>query len=1097
MRALPTAALVLITACTGPAAAYVSVAGEEETRLTAETFGGLALRGIGPALMSGRIADVAKDPQDPSVWYVAVASGGVWKTTNNATTWTPIFDREGSYSIGCVTVDPRNPNVVWVGTGENNSQRSVGYGDGVYKSLDGGGSWKRMGLEHSEHIGKIVLDPRDSDIVWVAAQGPLWAPGGDRGLYRSTDGGETWNLELEVSENTGVTDVVFDPRDPDTVYAAAFQRRRRQWALVGGGPESGIHKSTDGGQTWRELVDGLPQGDMGRIGLALAPQDPDVLYATIPALDGEGGFYRSQTRGESWVKMSDYVPVDPQYYQEIFPDPHRFDRIYSMDVWIQVSEDGGRTWGSLNSEFKHVDNHALLFDAQDPDYLLIGCDGGIYETWDRAETWKYVANLPITQFYRIGIDDAEPFYNVYGGTQDNNSQGGPSRTANVHGIRNSDWINTVGGDGYQTRVEPGNPDILYSMWQYGGLVRYAKQSGEIVDIQPQPEPDEPPLIWNWDSPLLISPHSKTRLYFAGNRLFRSDDRGSSWTAVSPDLSRRIDRNRLEVMGTVWSVDTVWKNVFTSFYGSIVALDESPLVEGLLYAGTDDGNLQTSEDGGGEWRSIATEDLPGVSARMLVSDLTASRHDSETVYAALNDHKSGDFTPYLFRSRDRGRTWEPIAGDLPERHVVWSIVEDHEHPELLFVGTELGLFFTIDAGQRWVPLKGGFPVVAVRDLEIQRREDDLVVGTFGRGIYILDDYSPLRQVSEEALAAEATLFPVKRAPMYIPSRPLGWNEKAEQGHAFFTAPNPPFGAVFTYHLAEGYKSRRQIRREAEKELQKQGEPVGYPPWEDLRREDRAEDPQIELVVRDADGEVVRRLPGPIDAGIHRVAWDLRYPTAVPTPRLDDDDPWEPDPSGPLAAPGTYTVQLTLRAENRTELLGEEQTFEAVPLGIAALPAADRAELLAFHRRAARLQRAVLASAEAVREALDRIAHLERALSNTAADSDDLRARLRAIEVELLGLRTALEGDTTVSSRFEPVSPSIVQRVQRVLGAQWTSTSAATATHRRTYVVAARAFAPVLGALRVVLEKDLPALEAELEAAGAPWTPGRRLPDWKPE
>ena len=677
----------------------------EEDRWTAEAFTGLTLRGLGPALMSGRIADIAKDPTDESVWYVAVASGGVWKTRNNGTTWTPIFDDQPSYSIGTVVVDPTNPHVVWVGTGENNSQRSVGWGDGVYKSLDGGETWRRMGLERSEHIGKIVLDPRDSDIVWVAAQGPLWAPGGERGLYKSLDGGETWALSLDVGENTGVTDVVLDPRDPDTLYAAAFQRRRRQWALVAGGPESALYKSTDGGASWRQLEHGLPGDDMGRIGLALSPQDPDVVYATIPAID-EGGFYRSENRGETWTKMSDYVAVDPQYYQEIFPDPHRFDRVYVMDVWIQVSDDGGATWRSLSSEHKHVDNHALLFDADDPEYLMVGCDGGIYESWDRGTTWRFVDNLAVTQFYRVGIDDAEPFYNVYGGTQDNDTQGGPSRTTFQHGIRNSDWFITVGGDGYQTRAEPGNPDILYSLWQYGGLVRHDKKSGEIVDLQPQPDPGEPPLRWQWDSPLLISPHDPTRVYFAAQKLFRTDDRGHAWRAVSPDLTRQLDRNRLEVMGTVWSVDSVWKNVFTSPYGSIVSFDESTRVEGLLYVGTDDGVIAVSENGGADWRRTMSEDIAGVPEMTYVSDLTASSHHDDRVYAAFNHHKSGDFAPYLLRSNDRGRRWKSIAhcvgvdislrflttalervnglADYPERlHLMCAAIEDLPFREASF------------------------------------------------------------------------------------------------------------------------------------------------------------------------------------------------------------------------------------------------------------------------------------------------------------------------------------------------------------------------------------------------------------------------------
>ena len=530
-----------------------------EKALSASDFEGLRLREIGPAIASGRVGDLAVDPTDPKRYFVAVASGGVWLTTNAGTTWEPVFDGEGSYSIGCVTLDPNDPLVVWVGTGENNSQRSVGYGDGVYKSVDGGRTWKHMGLETSEHIGKIVVDPNDSDTVYVASQGPLWSAGGERGLYKTTDGGETWNLVLEISEHTGVSDLVLDPRDSQVLYASAYQRRRRVWTLINGGPESGLHKSTDGGETWTELTNGLPSGDIGRIGLAISPADPDVLYAIVEAAGEEGGFYRSRDRGGNWEKRSPYVSLSPQYYQEIYADPHDVNRVYSMDVWMMVTEDGGATFQQVGEAYKHVDNHALWIDPADTDHLLAGCDGGMYETFDRGATWDFKANLPVTQFYKVAVDNAEPFYNVYGGTQDNFTLGGPSRTINQNGITNREWIVTLGGDGFQTRVDPEDPNIIYSQAQYGVLVRFDKRSGEQLDIQPQAAPGEDALRWNWDSPLIISPHHPHRLYFAAQRLFRSDDRGNRWTAVSDDLTRQLDRNRLEVMNEVWSVDGVAKN----------------------------------------------------------------------------------------------------------------------------------------------------------------------------------------------------------------------------------------------------------------------------------------------------------------------------------------------------------------------------------------------------------------------------------------------------------------------------------------------------------------------------------------------------------
>ncbi|MCP3957961.1 MAG: glycosyl hydrolase [bacterium] len=1068
-----------------------------EDRFNAETFSGLKLRSLGPALTSGRVSDIAVHPEDHATIYVTMASGGVWKTTNGGTTWAPIFDGEGSYSIGCVTLDPNNPHVVWVGTGENNSQRSVGYGDGVYKSLDGGGSWQKVGLETSEHIGKIVVDPRDSDVVYVAAQGPLWSSGGDRGLYKTSDGGATWNAVLEISENTGVSDLVMDPRDPDVLYAAAYQRRRRVWTLVNGGPESGLHKSTDGGETWRELEGGLPSGDVGRIGLAIAPADPDVIYAVVEAALEDGGFYRSADRGETWEKRGDYVSASPQYYQELVPDPHDVDRVYSMDTWLHVTEDGGATFDLVPETYKHVDNHAMWIDPGDTDHLLTGCDGGLYETWDRGATWHFFGNLPATQFYKIAVDDAEPFYNVYGGTQDNFTLGGPVRTRAGYGIGNSDWFVTVGGDGFQPRIEPGNPDIVYSQWQYGHLVRHDRKSGEIIDIQPQPEADDAPVRWNWDAPLIISPHSKTRLYYAAQRIYRSDDRGDTWKPVSGDLTRQIDRNELEVMGKVWSVDAVAKNRSTSPYGNIVSLSESPLVEGLIYAGTDDGLIQVTEDGGGSWRT--TESFAGVPEMGYVGDVEASRHDADTVYAAFNLHKNGDFKPYVLMSADRGTTWSSIAGDpddagLPERGSVYALDEDHEQAGLLFAGTELGAFFSHEKG-RWAQLKGGVPTVAVRDLAVQRRENDLVLGTFGRGFYVLDDYTPLRGMTSERLEAEAILFPVKNPLMYMEAYPLGMRANPFVGDDHYFAPNPPFGAVFTYYLKEGMKTLAEQRREAEKEAEEGGGSVSYPSWDALRAEDREETPVIVLTVSDSDGHVIRRLEGPTGAGFHRVAWDLRFASPDPasvTPVVPGafDDPV----IGPMAVPGTYTVALARRAGGETTPLGEPQTFQASALGLGTLAAEDKQALLDFQHRTARLQRAVLGAGQALGEAQGRVAHLKVALRDTPDAGPELGDRLRAVETKLADLSVDLFGDRTRRARAEPTLPSITQRVDRVVSGHWTSTSAPTATLSREYDIGAQAFGPLLDQLRELIGVELKAIEDEVEAAGGPWTPGR-LPVWE--
>lgn len=1069
---------------------------QPQTRLKAETFSGLALRSIGPALTSGRIGDLAVHPQNRSVYFAAVASGGVWKTENSGTTWQPVFDGQGSYSIGCVAIDPNNPLIVWVGTGENNSQRSVGYGDGVYKSLDGGKTWKNTGLKNSEHVGKIVIDPRNSEVVYVAAQGPLWAPGGDRGLYKTTDGGKNWKQILSISENTGVSDLDYDPRNPDVLYASAYQRRRHVWMLINGGPESALYKSTDAGANWKKIESGLPKEEMGRIGLAVSPANPDVVYAIVEAANKAGGFFRSTDMGENWEKRSGYVSGSPQYYQEIICDPKEVNRVYSMDVWMQITEDGGKTFRKVGEKFKHVDNHALWIDPQDTDYLLSGCDGGVYESFDRGATWHFKANLPVTQFYKITVDNELPFYNVYGGTQDNFTLGGPSRTLTVQGITNSDWFVTLGGDGFEPQVDPQDPNIIYSQYQYGGLVRFDKRSGELIDIQPQPGKGEDPLRWNWDSALLLSPHSPTRLYFAAQRIFRSDDRGDSWRPISPDLTRRIDRNQLPVMGKVWSIDAVAKNASTSFYGNIVALTESPLQEGLIYAGSDDGLVQVTENGGENWRKI--EKFPGVPEMTYVNCLLASQHGASTIYAAFNNHKRGDFKPYLLKSGDRGKSWVSVTGNLPERGSVYSIAEDHANPDLLFAGTEFAAFFTLDGGKNWIQLQGGMPTIAVRDLAIQKRENDLVVGTFGRGIYILDDYSLLRQLSAEALEQEAALYPVKNAWMYIESAPLGLRDKSFQGDSYFTAPNPPFGATFTYYLKEEIKTLKKQRQEAEKKLDKEGGALRYPDWETLREEAREEAPAIILTVKDEDGNTVRRLSGPVKAGFHRVAWDLRYPAANPASLEppDTEDPFAEQPVGPLAAPGTYTVFLAKRVDGKETPLGAPQTFSAEPLNIAVLPAADRAALLAFQQKTARLQRAVLGAENVADEAQTRLNYIKRALLDTPGADPALLQEALALQNRLKDLQTRLSGDRVIASRNEPTPPAIVDRVQGIVYGHWASTAAPTQTHRNAYQIAAEEFTTVLDGLRVLIEADLKNLEDKLESAGAPWTPGR-VPRWKAE
>jgi len=1070
--------------------------GEDENRprdpMSTATFNGLRFRSIGPAFTSGRVIAFAVEPNNAARYYVASASGGVWKTVNNGTTWTPVFDREGSYSIGWIVLDPKNPLTVWVGTGENNSQRSVSYGNGVYRSDDGGKTWRNMGLRASEHIGRIAIDPKDSNIVYVAAQGPLWGPGGDRGLYKTTDGGKTWKQILKISENTGVTDVVIDPQNPETIYAASYQRRRHMYTLIDGGPESAIYKSTDSGATWNRLRAGLPPGDMGRIGLAISPVDSNVIYATIESTDRRGGIFRSSDRGGSWERRNEF-DSGAMYYARVVADPKDVDRIYIMNVFLMVSDDGGRTVRRLGERSKHVDNHEIWIDPSNTDHYLVGCDGGVYESYDRGVNWHFKANLPIPQFYDITTDNATPFYNVYGGTQDNYSFGGPARTRSASGIVNSDWFVTQGGDGFRSRVDPEDPNTVYAELQGGTLARFDKTTGQRVGIQPQAGLKEDPLRWNWDSPFIISPHLHTRLYFASNKLYRSDDRGDTWKVISGDLSRGLDRDKLPVMGKIQSMDAVAKNQSTAFFGNASAIDESPKKDGLIYIGTDDGLIQITEDGGKNWRKV--EKIGDVPELAYVSRIIASNHDANTVYVAFENHQNADFKPYLFKSMDAGRTWTSIKGNLPANQSVWGIAEDHVNSNLLFAGTEYGLFFTIDGGQKWIQLRGGLPTIQVRDIAIQRRENDLVLGTFGRGIYILDNYSPLRLITPEMLKADA-LFPVKDALMYIQSQPIGGRGKSFQGESYYTAENPPFGATFTYYLKEAVQTKKARRQEAERAAARSGAAISLPSRAELSAEEEEEAPALIFTITDSSGKVVRRLTGPVTAGIQRVNWDLRYPASSlpPPPNPDGDDPFGDPPGGPLVMPGTYKVSIAKRQNGVLTPFGQSQEFKVIVDGQERMTPADRIALVEFQTKVARLQRALQGALDAANSLTPRLAAIRRALMETPNAPESLLQEAAALEKRKNEILRALRGDQALRQRNMNLPASISERVGDIVGGQRLAIQKPTQTHLDQYAAAAAEFEGTLNSLRQLIEVDLQKLEKQMEAAGAPWTPGR-VPEWK--
>jgi photosystem II stability/assembly factor-like uncharacterized protein len=1060
--------------------------------MSTPTFNGLRFRSIGPAFTSGRVIGFAVDPKNPARYFVGVASGGVWKTINAGTTWTPVFDNEGSYSIGTIVLDPKNPLVVWVGTGENNSQRSVSYGNGVYKSEDGGRTWRNVGLKTSEHIGRIAIDPKDSNTVYVASQGPLWGPGGERGLFKTTDGGKTWKRILNISDNTGVTDVVIDPNDPNTLYCASYQRRRHMWTLINGGPESAIYKSTDAGATWNKLRAGLPTVELGRIGLAISPVDSNVIYATVEAADRKGGIFRSSDRGSSWERRNEFDST-AMYYARIVADPKEVDRIYVMNVFLMVSDDGGRTLRRLGERSKHVDNHDIWVDPENTDHYLVGCDGGVYESFDRGVNWEFKSNLPVPQFYDITTDNAKPFYNIYGGTQDNFSFGGPSRSRSASGIINSDWFVTNGGDGFRSQVDPEDPNTIYASLQHGVIVRFDKRTGERIGIQPQAGRNEDPMRWNWDTPFIISPHLHTRIYMASDKLFRSDDRGDSWTVISGQLSRNLDRDKLPVMGRVWGIDAVAKNASTAFFGNASAVAESQKKEGLIYVGTDDGLVNITEDGGKNWRRI--EKFPGVADMAYVSRIITSNHNADTAYVSFDNHQNADFKPYLLKTTDAGRTWVSLAANLPKSGPVLAIAEDHVNPNLLFAGTEFGLYFSIDGGQKWIQLKGGLPTIAVHDLNIQKRENDLVVGTFGRGIYVLDNYTPLRLLKPEMLRQEATVFSVKDALMYIQSQPLGGRGKSFQGESFFTAENPPFGATVTWYLKEALKTRKEKRQEAEKEAERKGVAIAWPTRDQLRAEEEEEPPVTIVIITDSGDRVVRRLTGPITGGIQRLTWDLRYPAAnLSAPPPPDADPDFEPPSGPLVMPGTYKAQVAKRVDGVVTPLGPPQEFQVVVEGQENMSTTDRAALVEFQQKAARLQRAVSGANQAANALKPRLAAIKRAIAETPSLPPRLYEDATALDKRTNEILRALNGDAAARQRNMNTPPSINDRVGYVVGAQRMSTSRPTQTQQNQYTAAAQDFENVLVQLRQLIEVDLARLEKQLEAAGAPWTPGR-IPEWK--
>ena len=1060
---------------------------------------GFKFRGVGPAFMSGRIADIVIDPSNENIWYVAVGSGGVWKTENAGTTWKPLTDNMPFYSTGCISIDSNNPSSIWLGTGENVGGRHVGIGHGVYHSKDGGASWKDKGLKKSEHISKIIVHPKNSNIVWVASQGPLWSSGGERGLYKSKDGGKTWKNTLEINEWTGVTDLVIDPKNPNILYAATWQRHRNVAALMGGGPGTSIYKSTDGGDNWKKINSGLPNSNMGKIGLAISPMKSNVLYAAIELDRRKGGVFRSENGGASWKKMSETVSggTGPHYYQELVASPYEFDKIFLMNVRMLISDNGGKNFYTMRERKKHSDNHALTFKKNDPNYMLVGCDGGIYESFDGSKTWKFVGNLPITQFYKLAVDDAKPFYNIYGGTQDNNTQGGPSRTFRRDGISNSDWEVVLGGDGHQPATEPGNPDIIYAQSQQGYIHRIDRTNGEAVNIRPRAGIDEPYERFNWDAPILVSHHDPKRIYFGSQRVWKSENRGDSWNAVSKDLTKDEERFSLPIMGKVQSYENAWDVYAMSTYNTITSLAESKVNENVLYAGTDDGIIQYTKNGGESWTKMTVDQLPNSPKTAFVNDIKADLFDEKTAYVALDNHKYGDYRPFLYKTTNGGESWVSISNGLPEGTLVWRLVQDHVNPKLLFLGTEYGVYVSLNQGEKWHKFSSGLPTISVRDLAIQKRENDLVIATFGRSFYVLDDYSPLRLINDETLASEAVLFPPKKALQYNQI----YGKSGSSGGATFTAKNPEYGAVFSYYLKEGFTSLKSKRLKAEiskkgdqslieklaqngyktpssiideelkklvkitgadkKKIQKlkevlmqqKNKDIPFPGWKALDAERNESKPEIVLVIKNKSGEIIAQLSRPLTKGLSRVNWYLN--TIEPTVSNSNSN-YNYYDVYQMATPGVYTVSMFKRIDGELTPLAKAQSFEIERIRKNTLinPMAEKHE--AYYKSIVELTKKVKTLEHHVNKAHKRVKTYEKNLKYIKEKRTTLTKEVYSLIQSMNELKREVGGSKSKADVGEKDFSTLNERLSNAKGGWSPNSYGPTELHMQSFDMASKLF-----------------------------------------
>ena len=898
----------------------------------------LEFREIGPAIMGGRIDDFAVVENNPNIVFVGVASGGVWKTTNNGTTWEPVFDKEAVSTIGDIAIAPSDPSVVWVGTGEPNNRQSSSWGDGAYKSLDAGKTWQKMGLAATHHIGRIVIHPRNPEVVYVAALGHLWGANPERGVFKTSDGGKTWAQVLKINDDTGVSDIAMDPQSPDILYAAAYERRRTPYGFNGGGLNGGIYKTTDGGATWKKLTKGLPYenggGDVGRIGLDVYRKDPSIVYAIVQ--HEKGGTYRSEDKGETWKKMGDTNPR-PSYYSQIRIDPSNDLRIWELGAQMFYSEDGGKKFVTDRVKGIHGDFHAMWIDPADSNHIITGSDGGIHWSYDNGRTWDFINTIAIGQFYEIGLDNEKP-YHICGGLQDNGSWCGPSQTLTRDGITNEDWTVIHGGDGFYAAVDPVESWIVYTESQDGYVDRRDLRTGQQRSIRPEAKNGEPHYRFQWNSPVAVSAFNHTAVYYGGNYLFKSTDRGDTWTRLGGDLTTGVDRNKLQVFGKTPDKSTLSRHDGVQEYPTITTFSESPVSANVLWVGTDDGNVQITRDGGKSWKNVATR-VPGVPKGTYVSRVVASKASEGSAFVAFDGHRSDDYSIYIFATSDYGESWNAIRNGIPDSAGSVHVVREHpRNQNLLFAGLEFGLWVSWNRGASWAALKNNFPTVPVDDIQIQARENDLVLATHGRSIWVLDDVTPIEKMDASAASGDLTFFPARTATTYF-IRMRRWSG----GQKFFTAKNPLYGAILNYSLREAVapeppkaeKTEKDKSAAARTDKEEKGK-AGTEEKSKASAEEKKEG-KVKITVTDKNGKVLREFEGPGAAGVNRANWDLRYDAAAePTPQQMEaiTAGYSVGPRGPLVDPGKYTVKIKAGAKEATQ----EVTVEDDPR--IQLPAEDR-------------------------------------------------------------------------------------------------------------------------------------------------------------